>query len=95
METPESKMEAAIAQLRAAKRIRMEEIVRRDMRESVRLKAIAEVSEGVCREPYFEPSDWHSRYQPALGHYKEFLLREVDHFDVVDETEGVFSVNIK
>lgn len=69
--------------------------VRPEVREAARSRALVEVSEGVCREPYFEPPDWRGRYQPALGLYKDFLLREVDHFEVVDETEGVFSVNIR
>lgn len=66
-----------------------------DVREAARSEAIVEVSEGVCLEPYFEPPDWHTRYQSALGPYKDFLLRERAHFEVIDETDGVFSVNIK
>lgn len=69
--------------------------VRPEVRAAARSRAIVEVSEGVCREPYFEPPDWRGRYRPALGSYKDFLLREGDYFEVVDETEGVFSVNIR
>lgn len=83
-----------VAEPRAAKRGRRE-AMDPAVRAATRQQAIIEVGEGVCREPYFEPPDWRGRYQPALGLYKEFLLREGDHFEVIDETEGVFSVNIR
>lgn len=70
-------------------------VLRPHLREAARSKAILEITEGVCREPYFEPPDWHKRYQSALGPYKDFLLQEAEHFDVIDETEGVFSINIR